>query len=90
MLYLNFNMRVFFLTIITLFFITGCTKNGVPLMSSGVSGTEGLPPEQLSFAKFKDIAQYSICRRFLTFEEENLLLWKIKNDSHKMLSFPNF
>ena len=28
-------------------------------MSSGVSGTsfvEGLPPEQLSFAKFKDIA----------------------------------
>ena len=49
-------MRVFFLTIISLIFISGCTKNGVPLMSSGVSGTEGLPPEQLSFAKFKDIA----------------------------------
>ena len=49
-------MRVFFLAIISLFFISGCTKNGVPLMSSGVSGTEGLPPEQLSFAKFKDIA----------------------------------
>ena len=25
-------------------------------MSSGVSGTEGLPPEQLSFAKFKGYA----------------------------------
>ena len=49
-------MRVFFLIIIFLIFISGCTKNGVPLMSSGVSGTEGLPPEQLSFAKFKDIA----------------------------------
>ena len=50
-------MRVFFLIIISLIFISGCTKNGVPLMSSGVSGTiEGLPPEQLSFAKFKDIA----------------------------------
>ena len=49
-------MRVFFLIIISLIFISGCTKNGVPLMSSGVSGTEGLPQEQLSFAKFKDIA----------------------------------
>ena len=60
MLYLLFNMRVLFLTIIALFFITGCTKNGVPLMSSGVSGTEGLPPEQLSFAKFKDILKRTI------------------------------
>ena len=49
-------MRVFVLIIISLILISGCTKNGVPLMSSGVSGTEGLPPEQLSFAKFKDIA----------------------------------
>ena len=55
MLYLEY-MRVFFLIIISLILISGCTKNGVPLMSSGVSGTEGLPPEQLSFAKFKDIA----------------------------------
>ncbi|MEC6996782.1 MAG: hypothetical protein VXW97_00905 [Pseudomonadota bacterium] len=49
-------MRVFFVTLISLFLLQGCNKNGVPLMSSGVSGTEGLPPEQLSFAKFKDIA----------------------------------
>ena len=42
---------------ITAFLILGaCSKNGVPLLSTGVSGTEGLPPEQLSFAKFKDIA----------------------------------
>ena len=51
----GFDMRVLLITFITLFFISGCTKNGVPLMSSGVSGSEGLPPEQLSFAKFKDI-----------------------------------
>ena len=50
-----FDMRILLVTIITLFFLSGCTKNGVPLMSSGVSGSEGLPPEQLSFAKFKDI-----------------------------------
>ena len=49
-------MRDFLITLVVLFLISGCTKNGVPLMSSGVSGTEGLPPEQLSFAKFKDIA----------------------------------
>tara|TARA_E500000178_G_scaffold351286_1_gene412061 strand:+ start:246 stop:680 length:435 start_codon:yes stop_codon:yes gene_type:complete len=41
---------------ITAFLILGaCSKNGVPLLSTGVSGTEGLPAEQLSFAKFKDI-----------------------------------
>ena len=49
-------MRIFFVTLIALFLLQGCNKNGVPLMSSGISGTEGLPPEQLSFAKFKDIA----------------------------------
>lgn len=32
-----------------------CTRNGVPLLSTSVSGVEGLPAEQLSFAKFKDI-----------------------------------
>ena len=48
-------MRVLLITFITLFFISGCTKNGVPLMSSGFLESEGLPPEQLSFAKFKDI-----------------------------------
>ena len=46
-------MRILLVTFIALFFISGCTKTGVPLMSSGVSGSEGLPPEQLSFAKFK-------------------------------------
>ena len=49
-------MRILLVTIISLFLLQGCNKNGVPLMSSGISGTEGLPPEQLSFAKFKDIA----------------------------------
>ena len=49
-------MKIFIFTIISLFLFQGCSKNGVPLMSSGISGTEGLPPEQLSFAKFKDIA----------------------------------
>lgn len=48
-------MRILILTIVSLFLLYGCNKNGVPLMSSGVSGTEGLPPEQFSFAKFKDI-----------------------------------
>tara|TARA_Y100000389_G_C17398846_1_gene484141 strand:+ start:961 stop:1395 length:435 start_codon:yes stop_codon:yes gene_type:complete len=32
-----------------------CSRNGVPLLSTSVSGVEGLPAEQLSFAKFKDI-----------------------------------
>ena len=32
-----------------------CTRNRVPLLSTSVSGVEGLPAEQLSFAKFKDI-----------------------------------
>ena len=32
-----------------------CTRSGVPLLSTSVSGVEGLPAEQLSFAKFKDI-----------------------------------
>jgi hypothetical protein len=35
--------------------LVSCNKSGVPLLSTGVSGTEGLPAEQLSFAKFKDI-----------------------------------
>lgn len=43
----------FFLLVITL--LSACSKNGVPLLSTGISGTEGLPAEQLSFAKFKDI-----------------------------------
>lgn len=41
------------LLVITL--LGSCTRNGVPLLSTGVSGVEGLPAEQLSFAKFKDI-----------------------------------
>jgi hypothetical protein len=39
--------------IITL--LVACTRSGVPLLSTSVSGVEGLPAEQLSFAKFKDI-----------------------------------
>ena len=35
--------------------LTSCNRTGVPMLSTGVSGTEGLPAEQLSFAKFKDI-----------------------------------
>ena len=36
-------------------FLSACTRDGVPMLSTGLSGTEGLPEEQLSFAKFKDI-----------------------------------
>ena len=45
--------------LIILFFLilvlSGCSTKNVPLLSSGVSGTEGLPADQLSFANFKDI-----------------------------------
>jgi hypothetical protein len=47
-------MRFLFYIFVLLIF-NSCTKTGVPLLSTGVSGTEGLPAEQLSFAKFKDI-----------------------------------
>ena len=43
-----------FLILITLVSVS-CNRTGVPMLSTGVSGTEGLPAEQLSFAKFKDI-----------------------------------
>ena len=43
-----------FFILITLALVS-CNRTGVPLLSTGVSGTEGLPAEQLSFAKFKDI-----------------------------------
>ena len=43
-----------FLILITLVLVS-CNRAGVPMLSTGVSGTEGLPAEQLSFAKFKDI-----------------------------------
>ena len=49
-------MRILLVTVISILLLNGCNKNGVPLMSSSVSGVEGLPPEQISFAKFKDIA----------------------------------
>ena len=48
------NLRFLFYIFVLLIF-NSCTKTGVPLLSTGVSGTEGLPAEQLSFAKFKDI-----------------------------------
>ena len=35
--------------------LSNCNNKSVPLLGSGVSGTEGLSPEQLSFANFKDI-----------------------------------
>ena len=41
--------------ILNFLFLTSCNRTGVPMLSTGVSGTEGLPAEQLSFAKFKDI-----------------------------------
>ena len=49
------NKILYFLFVLTLLSIGGCNRTGVPLLSTGVSGTEGLPAEQLSFAKFKDI-----------------------------------
>ena len=45
-------ISIYFIIVIL---IGACNKNGVPLLSTGVSGIEGLPAEQLSFAKFKDI-----------------------------------
>tara|TARA_B100001059_G_C17289044_1_gene311838 strand:- start:12 stop:446 length:435 start_codon:yes stop_codon:yes gene_type:complete len=50
-------MKKYFISIqiIIVILIGACNKNGVPLLSTGVSGIEGLPAEQLSFAKFKDI-----------------------------------
>ena len=52
-----FNMHkiyTIFLILITLV-LASCNRTAVPMLSTGVSGTEGLPAEQLSFAKFKDI-----------------------------------
>ena len=43
------------LLVLTTLILTSCNRTGVPMLSTGVSGTEGLPAEQLSFAKFKDI-----------------------------------
>ena len=47
-----FKVFIFALLLLTL---NNCNNRGVPLLSSGVSGSEGLAPEQLSFANFKDI-----------------------------------
>ena len=43
------------LLVLTTLVLASCNRAGVPMLSTGVSGTEGLPAEQLSFAKFKDI-----------------------------------
>ena len=49
-------MKIFFLFLLLInILLSACNRQGVPLLSTGVSGTEGLPAEQLSFAKFKDI-----------------------------------
>ena len=48
-------MLKFLVVILSLFLALGCNNKSVPLLSSGVSGTEGLPADQLSFASFKDI-----------------------------------
>ena len=42
------------LLVLTTLIFTSCNRTGVPMLSTGVSGTEGLPAEQLSFAKFKE------------------------------------
>ena len=43
------------LLIIFCLFLCSCVNRSVPLLGTGQSGTEGLPADQLSFAKFKDI-----------------------------------
>ena len=50
-------MKKYFISIqlIILILLSACNKSGVPLLSTSVSGVEGLQAEQLSFAKFKDI-----------------------------------
>ncbi len=52
MLKLNMKKIIIFGFILIL---AACNNRGVPLLSSGVSGTEGLPADQLSFTNFKDI-----------------------------------
>lgn len=42
----------FFLSLLAL--LEGCVNRGVPITASGVSGPEGIPSDQLSFANFKD------------------------------------
>jgi hypothetical protein len=46
---------IFSILFLIIALLGGCTRTGVPLLSTSVSGVEGLPAEQLSFAKFKDI-----------------------------------
>ena len=55
MIILDMKKINFIIIIISITAFFSCTRQGVPLLSTGVSGTEGLPAEQLSFAKFKDI-----------------------------------
>ena len=43
------------LLIIFCLFLCSCVNRSVPLLGTGQSGTDGLPADQLSFAKFKDI-----------------------------------
>ena len=43
-----------FLCLFALIFMTACSGK-VPLIASGVSGPEGLPAEEASFAKFNDL-----------------------------------
>ena len=49
-----YKILISFLILINLVLVS-CNRQGIPMLSTGVSGTEGLPEEQLSFAKFKDI-----------------------------------
>ncbi len=51
----NIRTHCYKLVVIVIFTLAGCSSNGVPMMSSGISGAEGLPSDQLSFASFKDI-----------------------------------
>ena len=55
---LNLEKKIFFtysLAVIFTVFLIGCNTNGVPMLGTGVSGSEGLPADQISFAKFKDM-----------------------------------
>ena len=49
-----YKIYISFLILITLVLVS-CNRSGVPMLSTGMTGTEGLPAEQLSFAKFRDI-----------------------------------
>ncbi len=50
-----FKIKATFFSLCLLILLGGCLNKGVPLTASGVSGPEGIPSDQLSFANFKDV-----------------------------------